>query len=78
MNKIRAFFKTKEYKRFTKFCEALLKYIGVFYGILGVGRTVSARHYANWDSIYKQIDFKVNKEIRIDATKEILFPNTIF
>lgn len=80
MNKTRTFIETKEYKRFAEFCEACIKYkyIGVCYGIPGVGKTVSARHYANWDSICKQIDFKANKEIGIDATKEILSANTIF
>ncbi len=80
MNKTKTFIETKEYKRFAEFCEACIKYkyIGVCYGIPGVGKTVSARHYANWDSICKQIDFKANKEIGIDATKEILSANTIF
>lgn len=52
------FIVTKEHRRFTEFANAVRKErtIGICHGDAGVGKTNSARRYANWDTLEPYIN----------------------
>jgi len=58
------FVETLEHRRFAEFCDACAryKYIGLCYGPPGVGKTLSARHYSQWNNLEGIDPYKVPNE----------------
>jgi DNA transposition AAA+ family ATPase len=80
MNNTQTFIETKEYKRFAEFCDDRIKYqyMGICYGLSGVGKTLSARKYARWDYLEKQINYEKVELINAHADENILDSHTLF
>src|SRR2546427_9905428 len=68
---------TKEHRRFAEFCDACRRYgyIGLCYGIPGVGKTLSARHYAHWHQVEAHSPYKFASDAELAA---LIGSDTIF
>jgi DNA transposition AAA+ family ATPase len=68
---------TKEYRRFEEFCHACRRdrYIGLCYGPPGVGKTLSARHYAHWHLVEAHDPFDYHHPIpqELAACRTLLY-----
>src|SRR5205814_8749979 len=60
MNQTTEFIATKEYRRFVEFCNACKKenYIGLCYGQAGVGKSMAAYQFTQWDEIKHELELK--------------------
>lgn len=74
------FLVTKEFRRFEEFCNACFreKHIGICYGPPGVGKTLSAKHYAKTEGFDNFFDTGVSEEDSFEIGKDIISCRTIY
>ena len=65
---------TKEYRRFEEFCNACYRerYIGICYGVPGVGKTLSARNYSKEDAFDEFFHVDTPDERVVEVGKHLI------
>ena len=71
---------TNEYRKFKEFCHACSRdrYIGICYGVPGVGKTLSARHFSKRDLIDELLLSDPSNAARISIGERITNCRTLF
>jgi DNA transposition AAA+ family ATPase len=71
------FIETLQYRRFAAFCEACRRNrcVGLCLGQSGVGKTFSARHYANWDKVSSYMRFMASRGVKL---REVIGSTVVF
>lgn len=76
---IKEFVQTKEYKRFKEFADSVVeyRYIGICHGEAGVGKSLAAAYYTNWDNLitHENLVDGITEEMKkkINCCKGVLF-----
>src|SRR5271157_55453 len=78
------FIQTKEYKKFKEFADSVVeyRYIGICHGEAGVGKSLAASYYSNWDEkiAYEDGVSSITEEIKnkISTCKAVFITTPVY